>query len=79
MEQIKISIKKEHHEFISHYSKYGFKDKSELVRKAIDKLKEEIELEKLKSSAQILNSIYSKEKSNKEWIDDSIKEWPDEN
>lgn len=79
MGQIKISLKKEHTEFINHYSKFGFKDKSEMVRKAIEKLKDEIETENIRKSAKLLKSIYSKNKIDTDWIDDSIKEWPDEN
>ncbi len=79
MEQIKISLKKEQIEFINHHSRFGFKDKSSLIRKAVDIFKENIETESLKSSAKILAEIYSEEGTIKEWINDSTKNWPDDN
>ncbi|NMB81140.1 MAG: hypothetical protein GYA14_04930 [Ignavibacteria bacterium] len=79
MEQLKVSLKKEHLDFIRHHAKFGFKDKSSLIRKAVEILQEKIETESLKSSAKILSEIYTKDVEVKEWVNDSDKSWPDDN
>ena len=79
MEQIKISLKKEQIEFIQNHSKFGFKDRSSLIRKAVEVLKENIESDNLRASAKILSEIYSNDDRTKDWIKDSNKSWPDDN
>ncbi|MHB8906400.1 MAG: hypothetical protein ACYC6D_09780 [Melioribacteraceae bacterium] len=77
MEQVKISLRKEHTDFIKHHSKFGFKDRSSLVRKAIDYLKEKLDEESLKSSAEIINHYYKNDSESNMWIEDSVKDWPE--
>jgi len=50
MLQAKFSIKETQAHFLSNFKAYGFKDKSSMVRVAIDHFKKEMELESLRKS-----------------------------
>jgi retron-type reverse transcriptase len=52
MQEVKVNINDEQIEFLNDHHSYGFKDKSTLVRRAIDYLKKELEAKKLKKSAE---------------------------
>jgi len=66
MLQAKFSVKETHLRFLSNYKVYGFKDKSSMLRAAIDHLKKEIELERLKESAVLYSEIHSEDEDLKE-------------
>ena len=61
MLQAKFSVKESQAQFLSKYKEYGFKDKSSMLRTAIDHLKRELELEQLKQSADLYSEIYSED------------------
>ena len=44
MVQAKFSVEDSQAEFLNNHKKYGFKDKSSMVRKALNRFKEELEL-----------------------------------
>ena len=52
MLQAKFSVKESQARFLSKYKDYGFKDKSTMLRIAIDQFKKNLELEQLKLSAE---------------------------
>jgi hypothetical protein len=56
---------------------YGFKDKSSMLRMAIDQLKKIIELEQLKQSANLYNEVYSEDEDLKELTESAISGWPE--
>ena len=56
--QAKFSLKESQARFLSRYKDYGFKDKSAMLRTAIDQFKNSLELEKLKQSADLYAEIY---------------------
>ena len=66
MQQAKFSVEEAQAHFLNNFQAYGFKDKSSLVRAAIDHLKNKLELENLKKSAELYSELYSENDNLKE-------------
>jgi uncharacterized tellurite resistance protein B-like protein len=77
MLQAKFSVKESQARFLSKYKEYGFKDKSSMLRAAIDQLKRELELEHLKQSADLYSEIYSADDDLQKLAETAISEWPE--
>ncbi|RMD93739.1 MAG: hypothetical protein D6813_03560 [Calditrichaeota bacterium] len=77
MIQAKFSLEETHIEFLKQYKKYGFKDKSSVIRTALEKLKKELEQERLKESAELYAKIYEKDQELQELTQSAISEWPE--
>ena len=77
MLQAKFSIGNDQAKFIENYKEYGFKDKSEMVRKAINLLQEELEEKLLRDSAEIYAEIYKEEESLRMLTELAIEGWPE--
>jgi uncharacterized metal-binding protein len=77
MKYAKFSIRDEQAEFIDNCQTYGFKDKSSLIRTAIDYFKKNLEADELKKSAEIYSEIYSKDDDLKELTKTAINGWPE--
>ena len=76
MVQVKFSIKESQNEFLTHYREFGFKDKSSIVRTAIDRLKKEVEIKKLEESADLYSELYESDSELKEMTESAIEGWP---
>jgi len=76
MIQAKFSLKGSHIKFIAQCNRYGFKDKSELVRTAIERLATEITQQRLRESAALYADIYEEDDEVQEWTDAALSEWP---
>jgi len=76
MLQAKFSVDAKQTRFLSSYRIYGFKDKSSMVRTAIDHYKEEVEIENLKKSAALYSEIYSEDDDLKELTDAAVSLFP---
>ncbi len=61
MQQAKFSLTSPVIDFLSSYKRYGFKDKSAMVRVALLQLQEELELESLKQSADLYAEVYEED------------------
>lgn len=57
MRQAKFSLKDDQIAFLGQYASYGFKDKSSMVRAALQLLRKTLELQGLKASAKIYAEI----------------------
>ncbi|GBD86903.1 hypothetical protein BMS3Abin03_00827 [bacterium BMS3Abin03] len=77
MKQAKISFKEDHIDFINKYSEFGFKDKSSLVRAAINEFKRKIERQKLAESAKLYAELYEVDDELKELTNSAISGWPE--
>jgi hypothetical protein len=62
---------------LSRYEEYGFKDKSSMLRVAIDLFKKNLELEQLKQSADLYSEIYSEDKDLKLLSETALDGWPE--
>ncbi|HAR34073.1 MAG TPA: hypothetical protein DCR95_08285 [Desulfobacter sp.] len=77
MRQAKFSVEESQSLFLNSFKQYGFKDKSAMLRAAIDRFKKEIELESLKKSADLYSEIYSEDDDLKELTDTAVNGWPE--
>ncbi len=77
MIQAKFTIAETQNRFLSQHKKYGFKDKSSVIRAALDRLQKEFEQEKLRKSADLYAEIYDKDKELRKLTDAAISEWPE--
>lgn len=76
MIQAKFSIQESHLMVLEECRKYGFKDKSALVRAAIDLLAKELRERELRASADKLADMYEVDEETREWTDDALGDWP---
>ena len=77
MIQAKFSITDAHLEFLSKREQYGFRDKSHVVRAALDRLQSELLRRQATESAEIYAELYSKDNETREWTDVALLGWPE--
>ena len=77
MVQSKFSLAEENIEFLSRYKDFGFKDKSDVIRTALQLLQKELEKEQLKSSASLYAEIYDEDSDVRELTESAIHGWPE--
>lgn len=77
MQQAKFSCNENQVEFLNNYKEYGFKDKSSLVREALNKLKEEFESMKLRESAELYAETYMEDSDLKALTESAAQGWPE--
>ncbi len=76
MIQAKFSLDETQIEFLNQYKKFGFKDKSSIIRTAINKLKKELEILRLKQSADLYAEIYAEDNELRDITEYAIDGWP---
>jgi hypothetical protein len=76
MIQAKFSLEESQIRFLGQCEYYGFKDKSEAVRIAINRLRQELETLRLQESAQIYAQIYEEDVQLQELTESAIMDWP---
>ena len=77
MPQQKFSVHETQAEFLSNYKVYGFKDKSSMVRRAIDQLQRKLELDALRESAELYSEIYSEDDDLQKLTQSAVTGWPE--
>ena len=77
MQQAKFSLTLSLIEFLNNYKFYGFKDKSSMVREALLRLKEELELQSLKQSANLYAEVYEEDVELQDLTDVAVTGWPE--
>jgi hypothetical protein len=77
MQQTKISLTPPLSEFLSEYKRFGFKDKSDMVRGALNRLRIELELQSLRESADLYAEIYASDRDLQELTDAASVGWPE--
>ena len=75
MIQAKFSLKESHIKFIEQCKHYGFKDKSDVVRTALDHFSAELARQRLRESAALYAEVYGEDSETQEWMDATSK-WP---
>ena len=76
MQQAKFSLTPPLVDFLGDYRIYGFKDKSTMVRVALQRFREELELQNLKQSAKLYAEIYEEDQELQDLTEMAIQEWP---
>jgi hypothetical protein len=77
MQQAKFSLTLSLMEFLNNYRFYGFKDKSSMVRTALLRLKEELELQSLRQSADLYVEVYEQDNELQELTEAAVVGWPE--
>ena len=77
MQQAKFSLTLSLLEFLNNYRFYGFKDKSSMVRAALLRMQEELELQSLRQSADLYAEIYEEDSELQELTDVATAGWPE--
>jgi Arc/MetJ-type ribon-helix-helix transcriptional regulator len=77
MQQAKFSLTPPLIDFLGSYKRYGFKDKSSMVRAALLHLQEEIEQESLKQSADLYAELYAEDSDLFDLTEAAVAEWPE--
>jgi hypothetical protein len=77
MLQAKFSVEESQARFLKNFKAYGFKDKSSMLRAAIDHFKKQIELESLRKSADLYSETYSEDDDLKKLTETALNGWPE--
>ena len=77
MQQAKFSLTPPLIDFLGDYRNYGFKDKSTMVRVALQRFREEVELQSLRQSANLYAEIYEGDEELQDLTEMAVQEWPE--
>ena len=77
MIQAKFSLAKEHIQFLQQHKHYGFKDKSTLVRSALNRLQQELERQTLEDSAALYAQLYQDDDELQQLTETALEDWPE--
>ena len=77
MQQAKFSCQENQLEFLSNYKDHGFKDKSAMVRASLNLLREKLESQKLRESADLYAEVYRDDSELKILTDSAAQGWPE--
>jgi hypothetical protein len=77
MIQRKFSLEETHVQFLKDFKTQGFKDKSAMLRAAIDLFRKKKELESLKRFAELYAEIYSEDDDLKKLAETALTGWPE--
>jgi Arc/MetJ-type ribon-helix-helix transcriptional regulator len=76
MKQAKFTIEQSHIDFLEQFKDRGFKDKSEIVRLALDRLAQELERQELIQSADSYAEIYREDRELQQLTAVASVSWP---
>ncbi len=77
MLQTKISLEDSQAHFLNKFKEFGFKNKSSMVRAAIERFKKELELIRLNRSADLYAEIYEEDSELQELTESARHGWPE--
>lgn len=77
MYQTKVSLNEPLAEFVGKYKSYGFKDKSDMMRTALQYLHRELESQRLKESAALYAELYEEDSELQELTEAAVEGWPE--
>jgi hypothetical protein len=76
MAQAKFTLEQSHIDFLEQFKDRGFKDKSTIVRLALDRLAKELEREELAKSADLYAELYQEDLELQQLTDSARVGWP---
>lgn len=77
MIEAKFTIEESHNQFLEHHQAFGFKDKSEIVRQALDLFYAQLMQQQLEESAKLYEEVYAEDKTLETWVKAKIAAWPE--
>jgi hypothetical protein len=76
MIQAKFTLEQSHIDFLERFKERGFKDKSSIVRLALDRLDRELARQELAESAELYAELYVADEELQQLTDAAIANWP---
>lgn len=77
MQQAKISLTDDQAEFVGRYAQLGYRDKSSLVREALDRLRRELMDRRLRESADLYADQYAGDEDLRRLTGQALEGWPE--
>lgn len=77
MIQTKLSLEESQKAFLDQYRAYGFKDKGDMVRTALNRLQAELEARLLEESADMYAGLYKEDADLMALTETAVLEWPE--
>ncbi|MEJ2748396.1 MAG: hypothetical protein P8183_10880 [Anaerolineae bacterium] len=77
MLQTKVSLDEDQMRFIKRHKKYGFRDRSALVREALSRFQQELERQALVASADLYAELYDEDEELVNLTESAIEGWPE--
>ena len=77
MQQAKISLTDDQAEFVNQYALLGYRDKSALVREALDRLRRELMQRRLCESADLYADLYAGDEDLRRLTGQAMEGWPE--
>lgn len=77
MQQAKFSLTPPLVDFLNHHQAYGYRDRSEMVRSALQRLRDELELQSLRESADLYAEVYAEELELQALTEAALEGWPE--
>jgi Arc/MetJ-type ribon-helix-helix transcriptional regulator len=77
MIQAKFSLNAAQVAFLEQHKSYGFKDKSEAVRFALQSLQQSLQQKHLEESAELYAQLYEEDPEIKDLAEMALAEWPE--
>jgi Arc/MetJ-type ribon-helix-helix transcriptional regulator len=72
----KVTLDQSQLDFLAQFKDFGFKDKSSLVRLALNRLRQEMERQELERSADLYAEIYEEDAELQELTALAMTDWP---
>jgi Arc/MetJ-type ribon-helix-helix transcriptional regulator len=76
MTQAKFTLEQSHIDFLEQFKDRGFKDKSSIVRLALDRLSQDLERQELEQSADLYAELYVEDRELQQLTDAASADWP---
>jgi len=76
MIQAKFNLEESQIRFLEQCKVYGFKDRSDLVRTALDQLRRKLEIRHLEKSAELYAEVYGEDAELRELTESALLDWP---
>jgi hypothetical protein len=74
--QAKFTLERSHIDFLEQFKDRGFKDKSSIVRLALDRLAQELTQQELEQSADLYAALYQEDAGLQMLTDVASADWP---
>jgi len=78
MVQAKFTVEEAQAQFLCNFKEYGFKDKSSMLRAALEYFRNAMELKELKKSADLYAEVYCEDEDLQELTEAALPVWPQE-
>jgi Arc/MetJ-type ribon-helix-helix transcriptional regulator len=77
MVQLKVNLEETQAEFLDQFQRYGFPNKSAVVREALTRLYADMQAEQLRRSAALYAELYDEDEEIQDLTNVALAEWPE--